>query len=163
MDKKSILIVAPHTSNWDVIVGVLVKWAYEINNIKAPGKHTLFNVPLLNIFLKKIGIIPVDRSIKNHLVDSLSKHLLNNEHAIVSITPEGTRSWAPRWHLGFYRIAQNTNIDITCVSFDYSRRIVEFSQKITPSGDIANDMQIIAEYYKDKKGKNPDQQGPIIY
>lgn len=159
---KQIIIIAPHTSNWDMIILLFIKWAHGYK-VRGLGKKELFKIPLFSFFLRKIGLYPVDRSQQHDLVRYLAKKIREEKKTVsLCITPEGTRSYVPRWHSGFYYIALEANIPITCVSMDYRTKTVEVGLSFIPSGKIEQDMKLIVHFYKNKYGKNPKQQGPII-
>jgi len=159
---KQVVIIAPHTSNWDAVILLMVKWAYSYT-ARGLGKKELFKVPGLAHFFYWIGIYPVDRSQPHNLVYDLVRKIKNEKIAVsLCLAPEGTRSWVAKWRSGFYYIALKAELPITCVSLDYPSRTVEFSHSFLPSGQIEEDMKIIVSFYKNKKGKNPKQQGPLV-
>lgn len=158
---KQVLIIAPHTSNWDFIILILAKWGFR-QEIISLGKEDLFKIPFLNIFLRQLGILPVDRQTSHNMVQVIIKMFkARKKPPAIAITPEGTRAWTPYWRSGFYYIAIQANLSISCLSLDYKSKTVQFGLHLRPSQDINNDMQKIRDYYQDKLGKNPKQQGPI--
>ena len=54
------MIVAPHTSNWDLVVGLFARFAVEVK-INFLAKHQLFFFPLGNL-LRAMGGSSVDRT-----------------------------------------------------------------------------------------------------
>ena len=58
LPKKCVVCIAPHTSNWDFIVGILFKYA---TNLQASFfmKKEWFRFPL-SIIMKLLGGIPID-------------------------------------------------------------------------------------------------------
>ncbi|MEM7297549.1 MAG: 1-acyl-sn-glycerol-3-phosphate acyltransferase [Bacteroidota bacterium] len=155
--KKYIIIVAPHTSNWDFFVG----WgARNVIGFRPNflAKDSLFRIPLVGSFLKFIGGVAVNRKSKTkskQLVDQVVDLYKTREEFIMTITPEGTRSYAPRWKTGFYRIAHQAGVPIVKIGFDYATKTVFIDEPFYASGDMDAEMEIIKDHFKQFKGKNP--------
>lgn len=135
---KYIIIVAPHTSNWDFIIGVLTRSVVDFDS-KFLGKHTLFKPPFGWIF-RILGGYPVDRSKKTMLVDQVVQLYEKHQKFIVTLAPEGTRKNVSEWKTGFYYIALKANIPIVCVKMDRPNKQVVFHDPYWPSGDIIKDL-----------------------
>lgn len=153
---KSIICVAPHTSNWDFIIG---KLAYASVKRRAGFlmKDSWFFFPLGLIF-KAMGGIPVPRGKKKgSLVESLVKKFNSNERLVVAITPEGTRSRTTKWRTGFLHIAEEAKVPILLGAIDFSKKEVTITQTFNPTGDTEADMRRIKDYYKGFSGKYPDK------
>jgi len=154
-DKKYVIIVAPHTSNWDFIIGKLVSWVAGIKP-KVLVKKEAFNV-VSRPFILMWGGIPVDRSNTADLLEQVFKLFEENDEFALSLTPEGTRKRNPNWKTGFYRIAVKASVPIYLAYIDYGTRQAGFHQKYVPTGDMDLDIKKIKSYYKDMKGKYPDR------
>lgn len=143
---KSVLCVAPHTSNFDFIWGEMY---YTAKGRKANFlmKKDWFFEPL-GTFFRAIGGIPVNRSKKNSLTDQLAEMALQSDYFNLAVTPEGTRSLATTWKRGFYYIAQKANLPIQLYAIDYQRRTIVCTKEIFPSGNIEEDMREIMAYYR---------------
>lgn len=150
---KYIIIVAPHTSNWDFIVGVLARGALG-TRIHFLGKHQLF-IPPWGWFFRAIGGSPVDRRKNNNLVDTAVQLFESKADYKLALAPEGTRSPVKRWKYGFYHIASKAQVPITPVGLDFSRRTVIIRTPLQPSGDIATDIHDILSFYRTIKGRHP--------
>lgn len=150
---KYIIIVAPHTSNWDFIVGVLARGALG-TRIHFLGKHQLF-IPPWGWFFRAIGGSPVDRRKNNNLVDTAVQLFESKADYKLALAPEGTRSPVKRWKYGFYHIASKAQVPITPVGLDFSRRTVIIRTPLQPCGDITTDMQDILSFYRTIKGRHP--------
>lgn len=152
---KCILCVAPHTSNWDLILGEII---YTSIGKKASFlmKKSWFFFPM-NIFFNAIGGIPVDRSKKNSLTDTLAEEFSKRKKFHLAVTPEGTRKKTDDWKKGFYYIALAAKVPIVIVVFDYGRKVADFRDIFYPTGDVENDIVEIKEYYKDAQGKHPEK------
>jgi len=151
---KCILCVAPHTSNWDFILGKLV-YASMGKKAKFLMKKTWFFFPM-NILLKAIGGIPVDRTKKTSLTEQLVELFSQNDQLQIAITPEGTRKKSEEWKKGFYYIAYQAKIPIIIVVVDYRIKTVDFRAIFNPTGDADTDIEIIKNYYKGAQGKHPE-------
>ncbi len=153
--KKYIIIVAPHTSNYDFFVGLAAKHILDIHS-HFLAKNSLFRIPVVGWFLRSIGGHPVDRSRNTNMVDQVAEIYARRERFVITVTPEGTRSFQPKWKTGFYRIAEKANVPIVMVSFDYKKKLVEIKEPFLPAGDMDTDVEWIKSYYRGVTGKNPE-------
>ena len=144
---KSILCVAPHTSNWDFVLGKLFYLAVG-RNANFLMKKEWFFFPL-NILLKAMGGIPVDRHKSTSLVEQLVISSKNNERFNLAITPEGTRKRNPNWKKGFYFIALQANMPIVLVCIDYKHKHIRMEKSVIPTGDEKKEIREIKFYYMD--------------
>jgi 1-acyl-sn-glycerol-3-phosphate acyltransferase len=152
--KKAVIIVAPHTSYWDFVIGRLTFWSSRVK-IRVLIKRESFAFPL-GILLKGLGGIPVDRGKKNNMVEQVVEQFNNSESLVIVITPEGTRKVVRHWKRGFYLIAKEANVPIALGFIDYKKKTGGVGPLVYPSGDIDKDMALINEFYKDKTGKYPE-------
>ena len=152
---KYIICLAPHTSNWDFILGQLYSGAegWKINFLM---KKEWFFWPL-GILFRHLGGIPVWRTKRTSMTDNLAEEAKRSESFRLCITPEGTRSANSDWKKGFLFIAQKAGIPILLYGVDYERKYIECIHAITPSGDIEGDMARIKAYFKPFKGKHPEK------
>lgn len=153
--ESSVICIAPHTSNWDFILGKLYIW---LTNTKSYFliKKEWFIFPF-NIVFSAMGGIPVDRKTKNSTVDKI-KELINKGKGVhIAITPEGTRKSYNKWHKGFYYIALETNIPIQIGRIDYKNKLIGIVDIFNPTGDIDTDISIIKSYYSNSQAKHPKQ------
>lgn len=151
---KFIICLAPHTSNWDFIIGQLYAQAegFKINFLM---KREWFFWPLGVIF-KSLGGIPVWRSKHTSMTDNLAETAKTKDSFKLCITPEGTRSPNTKWKKGFYFIALKAEIPILLYGVDYEKKKIVCTDSFTPSGNIDEDMPKIKSYFKDFKGKKPE-------
>ncbi|MGL4579892.1 MAG: lysophospholipid acyltransferase family protein [Shewanella xiamenensis] len=149
---KYIVIVAPHTSNWDFIIGVLARGALA-TRIHFLGKHQLF-IPPWGWFFRAIGGSPVDRRKNNNLVDSAVQLFATQSEYKLALAPEGTRSPVTRWKCGFYHIATKAQVAIVPVGLDFARKAVIIRAPLQPT-DIEQDMAEILCFYRSIKGRHP--------
>lgn len=155
LPKKYIICLAPHTSNWDMILGQLFAHA-EGMKCNFLMKKEWFFWPLGPIF-RKLGGIPVWRSKHTSMTDNLAAEASKRDTFALCITPEGTRSLNPDWKKGFYFIALKAGLPIYLYGLDYEKRLVKCTKVINPSGDVNQDMRDIKLYFKDFKGKKPEK------
>lgn len=151
---KFIICLAPHTSNWDFIIGQLYAQAegFKINFLM---KREWFFWPLGVIF-KSLGGIPVWRSKHTSMTDNLAETAKTKDSFKLCITPEGTRSPNTEWKKGFYFIALKAEIPILLYGVDYEKKKIVCTDSFTPSGNIDEEMPKIKSYFKDFKGKKPE-------
>ena len=151
---KFIICLAPHTSNWDFIIGQLYAQAegFKINFLM---KREWFLWPLGVIF-KSLGGIPVWRSKHTSMTDNLAETAKTKDSFKLCITPEGTRSPNTEWKKGFYFIALKAEIPILLYGVDYEKKKIVCTDSFTPSDNIDEDMPKIKSYFKDFKGKKPE-------
>ncbi len=152
---KYVIVVAPHTSNWDFFVGLAARYILHLRS-HFLAKNSLFKVPVVGWFLKSIGGHAVDRSRKTNMVDQVVEIFENNNKFVLTVTPEGTRSYQPNWKTGFYRIAEKAKVPIVMVGFDYGNRVVEVLDPFHPTGDLESDIEKMKDYYRTIRGKRPE-------
>lgn len=152
--KKCVLVIAPHTSNWDFFYGKLGGDALQRNG-KFLIKDDWFFFPM-NLFFKAVGGIPVNRKNKNaHMTDVISDMLKGMDDLCIAITPEGTRKPVSHWKRGFYYIAKKANVPIILAKLDYGKKLITIGQVIFPGEDEEADMLAIKNYYRGVRGKIP--------
>lgn len=150
---KFIMIVAPHTSNWDFIVGVIARAALKLK-VSWIGKQSLFKAPL-GFIMRYLGGIPVYRDKKMGVVDQVAEAFNSSEQLILAITPEGTRSRREQWKTGFYHMAQKANVPILPVAFDFADKKIIFGEPVLTT-DFETDMTNLNDFFSQAQGKNPD-------
>ena len=151
---KYIICLAPHTSNWDFILGLLYSRSIGMQSNFLMKKEWFF-WPLGPIF-KKLGGIPVYRQKKSSMTEAMAETAKAAKTFHLCITPEGTRSKTADWKKGFYFIALKAGMPILLYGLDYERKLIQCTKTIIPTGDLDADMRDIKVYYKDFKGKEPE-------
>jgi 1-acyl-sn-glycerol-3-phosphate acyltransferase len=151
--RKLVLIVAPHTSNWDFLVGLQAKLALRLGGTFI-GKHTLFRWPL-GVFMRWLGGVPVDRSAAAGFASEVARVMRDADQMAVVLAPEGTRKRVEQWKSGFYRIAVEANAPILPVGFDYPRKVVFFAPIFYPTGDYEKDLPQLRAHYRPEMGLRP--------
>ena len=151
---KFIICLAPHTSNWDFIIGKLYGWAEGLKSNFLMKKEWFFWP--MGVIFRRMGGIPVWRSKHTSMTDNLAKYAMSNSFFHLCITPEGTRSLNPDWKKGFYYIALKADLPILLYGVDYKKKLIRCTKTIVPTGDIEKDMKEIKLYFKDFEGKHPE-------
>jgi 1-acyl-sn-glycerol-3-phosphate acyltransferase len=155
---RAVIIVAPHTSNWDFVVGIAAKLALGLR-ASWLGKHTLFRAPLGGM-MRRLGGIPVDRSRSQDVVAQCVERFRGTAPLVLGLSPEGTRKAVPRWKLGFYHIAHGANVPIVPVAFDWSRRTLVVGPTTTPGRDMTADLEELARFFEVGRGRRGEVTPP---
>lgn len=162
---RFLIIVAPHTSNWDFVVGLACGYGAGILSRWPCGffvKAALFRAPLGSVF-RALGGIPIDRSAPHDAVRRSVEILRQRERYLLVITPEGTRRRTERWRSGFYHIAANTGVPVVPVYFDYGRRECRIGPATEMRGDPEVDLEVFRRFYAGVRAKHPERFGPIRF
>jgi 1-acyl-sn-glycerol-3-phosphate acyltransferase len=153
--ERFIVVVAPHTSNWDFFVGLCVRSLSHMDGTKYLAKRSLFTPPLGWIF-RALGGYPVDRSKHNNLVDAVVAMFQRGEITRIAITPEATRKYQPQWKSGFHRIATGAGVPIILCAFDYSQKRIVISDPFPLTADLEGDIERMKDWFRPYKGRNPE-------
>ena len=156
---KGIFVGAPHTSNWDFILTLLVSWQAGLSP-RVLVKKEFFRGPV-GWLLRLTGGIPVDRKNPVGLVDELVKQAAEADTFVLVLAAEGSRSKAEYWKSGFYRLSQQTGLPILMGFVDGAAKTAGVGPSLTPSGDVKADMDKIRAFYADKNGFYPEQKTPV--
>ena len=152
---KYIIALAPHTSNWDFIIGMLFCRAKDFNCNFLMKKEWFFWPS--GKLMHKLGGIPVYRSKKTGLTDIVAEKAKEMDTFRLCITPEGTRKANKEWKKGFYYIALKANIPILLYGLDYKRKLIKCSRTFIPTGNVEKDMEEIKQYFTEFEGKHPER------
>lgn len=152
---KCVIVVAPHTSNFDFIIG---KLAYTSIGRTAHFliKKSWFVFPL-NILFRSIGGIPVERDKRTSITDALAEEFKKRDRFQIAITPEGTRKRVTKWKKGFYYIALKAEVPIVLIAFDYAKKTISFLDVFHPTGNVKKDIKTIRSKYNGVEAKHPEQ------
>ena len=153
---RSVLIAAPHTSNWDLPYTLMVAFALRLN-IRWMGKQSIFRAPFGGV-MRWLGGIPVNREQSTNLVAASAKAIREADGPLqLIVPPEGTRSKTRYWKTGFYYIAREAQVPIVMAYMDYERKLSGLGPLFEPTGDVDADMATIKAFYAPFKGKNAAQ------
>jgi 1-acyl-sn-glycerol-3-phosphate acyltransferase len=150
---KLVVIVAPHTSNWDFIVGILAVFAIGIR-ARFIAKHTLFG-PGIGWLMRWFGGIPVNREAPQGMVPQAAEAIEKAQSVFLAITPAGTRSSTKPWKSGFYRIAVAARVPIMPIAFDGEHKTIRLLPAFEPSGDYDADLPKLRAYFEGVRGIKP--------
>jgi len=152
---KMVLIVAPHTSNWDFLTGVWVKIALRMG-ARFVGKHTLFRWPM-GLSMRWLGGLPVIRSSSLNQVEQTVNHVRASDGMVLALSPEGTRKKLPAWRTGFYYVAKGAGIPIVPVAFDYSARTIRIFPLFQLTDDVTADIAALGSRFRAEMALRPAQ------
>jgi 1-acyl-sn-glycerol-3-phosphate acyltransferase len=161
---QGVLAVYPHTSNWDFVNLLVVKWAIGIP-VRFWGKDSLFRVPLFGRWMRYLGGVPVERTSARGLVGDTVAQIQaareRGEYFWLALAPEGTRKRIPGWRSGFYRTAVQAGVPLGLVKVNYPQREVTLLDFLRLSGDEAADFARIAGCLEGAVGCRPGNASPI--
>ena len=159
--QRSVMIAAPHTSNWDFFYVVAAFWVLDIP-LKVAIKNDWTKFPF-GLVVKPLGGLGIDRRPKNlqatgsSQVDQMAQFFKTNDRIALVIAPEGTRRLREKWKMGFYHVAQQANVPITFGYLDYANKIAGVGpEALHLSDDMDKDLKIVMNFYKDIKGAHPE-------
>lgn len=150
-EKRVVLVIGPHTSNWDFIIGILVILSLDAK-INWLGKHTIFKRGFKSL-LTRLGGIPVNRQDPSDLFSRIKVITEKSNGYLIGMAPEGTRKKVLKLKSGFIRIAKQTNSKIMLAGIDFEKKIVNLDKFFTPTGDLNNDLLFVQDYFSRYSGK----------
>ncbi len=153
--KKAVIIVAPHTSLWDFVIGRIAYWKLAVD-VKFMIKAEAFKWPLKHLLLH-LGGVPVKRGRPAHVLIQILRMFQESETFFTVITPEGTRTLVPKWKRGFYEIAVKAKVPIIMAFIDYKYKKGGLGPVFYPTGNYGKDMKEIEKYYMHFNGKHPER------
>ncbi|MBX9889780.1 MAG: 1-acyl-sn-glycerol-3-phosphate acyltransferase [Amoebophilaceae bacterium] len=157
---KAVVILAPHTSNWDFVYGMLFRLSHPTLPMRFAIKKEVMFFPL-SYLMNALGAIPIDRqkvAIKENSMVTIMADLLNKaDKLLLMIAPEGTRKYAKRWKTGFYRLSEATQLPIILGYINYAQKEMGLGPTFYPTGHIENDILAIQSFYRNIPGKYPEQ------
>ena len=150
---KFVVAVAPHTSNWDFVVGAAAMFALDLR-ISFLGKHTLFRGPFGPV-LRWMGGIPVDRSSPHGVVGDAVAAFAKSGRRILAIAPQGTRTPTLRFKSGFLHIARGAGVPVMLAAFDYDARVIRFGPALDIGADVEAERERIEAHFAPIRGRHP--------
>lgn len=153
--KKAVVIVGPHTSAWDFVIGLAFRSVLRLQFVKYLGKDSLFKGPF-GFFFRRLGGFPVDRSNKHNMVEQVVNLFQQHDRFVLALSPEGTRKKVDRLRTGFYHIAKNAGVPIVMVGMDFHSKELIIADPFMP-GNEASDFTRIYQFYAPIQGKIPEQ------
>jgi 1-acyl-sn-glycerol-3-phosphate acyltransferase len=162
---RGIIIVYPHTSNWDFVIGLLAKWVIGLP-LRFVGKESLFRGftgATLGRLMRLWGGRPVDRHRASGAVDQLAQLMRSEPWFWLALSPEGTRRFQDHLRSGFYHLALAMQVPVGLAFIDYGRREVGVRDYVRMSGDAAADLQVLRRFYADRQGLYPQRASTIAF
>ncbi|MEO5799774.1 MAG: lysophospholipid acyltransferase family protein [Gemmatimonadales bacterium] len=156
-EPKFVLIVAPHTSNWDFFLCIFAMFGYGIR-LSWLGKHTIFFWPAAPI-LSWLGGEPIDRRATLGTVDDAIGRFHSRAQWVMGLSPEGTRKRTTEWKSGFYRIAVGAGVPIQPVSLDYGRKRITIMPMFRPTGALDQDIAKLRATFSKEMARHPENFG----
>jgi 1-acyl-sn-glycerol-3-phosphate acyltransferase len=150
-----VVIVAPHTSNWDFFVGVMAMFAIGFRGTFL-GKHTLFRWPV-GAPMRWLGGVPVDRGSPHNVVQQAIDYFRARPQLILALSPEGTRKKMPAWRTGFWYVAKGADVPIVPAAFDYPARRIRIFAPVFPGDHIDADLARLRSCYDARMAMHPAQ------
>jgi len=161
---QGVLLVYPHTSNWDFVVGVLLKWALGVP-VQFWGKDSLFRVPVFGAWVRWLGGVPVNRKASSgvvaQMVALIGEKKARGEYFWLALSPEGTRRYTPGWRSGFYRVALEADVPVGLAALDYAHKRLVLRDFVRLTGQEAQDMARIAAAFEGCTGMVPEGAAPV--
>jgi len=157
--RKLVIILAPHTSNWDGFWGLVAKMALGVE-IRVLGKAQLFWWPL-GTLLRWLGAVPVDRSKAHGVVAQAVELIGRSERCWFVLAPEGTRKPVAQWKTGFWKIASQARVPILTTYLHYPDKMIGIGDVFIPGDDMQADIQALREWYRPWIGKRPENMAPL--
>jgi 1-acyl-sn-glycerol-3-phosphate acyltransferase len=152
---KFVLIVAPHTSNWDFLHGALAYFALRLETVWLV-KEAAIKGPW-GALARHFGAAAIDRSRSGNVVQAYVDEFNKRDKMMLTITPEGTRSKVAEWKKGFYHVAVGAGVPIVPVAFDFPAKRIRLGPPFQPTGDIDRDLPLIKSFYRAEMARHPAQ------
>lgn len=153
-EKKFILAVAPHTSNWDFLVGLRIKFAYNLR-VNFLAKNSLFFWPL-GAWLRFLGGLAIDRSAAKGFVGQMVDNFNKTDELVIVVTPEGTRSKVSKWKTGFLHMAKQANVPVVPMALDYANKEVKCFPAVHITGEIEKELESFQALFSKDIAKKPE-------
>ncbi|MGQ0602748.1 MAG: lysophospholipid acyltransferase family protein [Anaerolineales bacterium] len=163
---KFILIVYPHTSNWDMVIGLICAHAIGLFAEFPYGfmvKDNAVKWPVIGWLVRRLGGIAINRRANFNAVDQMVEIFQQRQRLMLAITPEGTRKRTDHWKSGFYHIARAANVPVMLGYLDYKRRAGGLGPTITLSGEVEADLDVIRNFYARITPLYPHEAGEIRF
>jgi 1-acyl-sn-glycerol-3-phosphate acyltransferase len=151
---SGVLVGAPHTSNWDFVMMLLIMWRGGVTpRVLIKQEHF---TGVRRWLLPRLGGVPLDRDNPGAVVRELVREARSGEPFLLILAAEGTRQKAEYWKSGFWRIARAADLPIALAFIDGPSRTAGFGPTITATDDVVADMDQVRAFYADKRGLHPE-------
>lgn len=153
--QKAVIVVGPHTSSSDVVIGMAARSLVPIPNAHYLGKKELFDGPF-GWFFRMTGGVAVDRFSKSNMVEQVVEEFRKREKFVLALSPEGTRKRVDRLRTGFWHIAKQAGVPIVMAGLDYAGKQVILSDPFFPGESFEADLPVLINFFAHIKGKYPE-------
>lgn len=151
--KKMVIIAAPHSSAWDVLIGLLLIQGSGLK-VVFMGKQEVFRIPIIGRIIKHLGGMPVNRAEPGGVIEQVAEQIRQSEQMWFALAPEGTRKAVKDWKTGFWKIAKQANVPVCCAYFHFPDKVVGVGKVFELSDDMHADIAKIRAWYQPYQGKN---------
>ena len=151
---KLVIAVAPHTSNWDFVVGMFTMFALDLD-LSFLAKHTLFRNRASAAFFRWLGGIPVDRTAAHGVVGDAVQSFEHADRRLLVVAPQGTRRRVEHFKSGFLHIARGARVPVLFATLDYGRRVVRLGPWFEPGEDVDAERRRCEDFYANVRGCKP--------
>jgi 1-acyl-sn-glycerol-3-phosphate acyltransferase len=158
---KGVIMVYPHTSNWDFILGMLYRFGTGLR-ANWIGKDTIFRWPFRGLMIR-MGGVPISRRAPGGFIGAAVEQFGGHEWLWLALAPEGTRKHTDHLKSGFYRIALGAGVPCGLGFIDYATKTLGFQQFVRFSGSAKEDLALLQAFYADKRGRRPDEASEIRF
>jgi len=156
-----VILIYPHTSNWDFPIGVLFRIGYGLP-ASWVGKVEMFRPPFGGL-LRRIGGVPLDRGRSKGFLEAMLAEFARRDWIWVAIAAEGTRSHTDHLKSGFYHLALAADVPVALGYIDYGARKVGVDTYLRMTGDPEADLARLRAFYRGKRGRRPELSGDIRF
>jgi 1-acyl-sn-glycerol-3-phosphate acyltransferase len=160
-EPRGLIMVYPHTSNWDFPLGVLFKLGHGMP-ARWMGKDQMFRWPFRRLLLA-IGGVPINRRENTGFVAAMAAEMHRHDEFWMAVAPEGTRSYTEYLKSGFYQLALTADVPIGLGYVDYARRQVGIDRYVRMTGDEERDLQVLRDFYSTIQPKIPSNAGGLKF
>lgn len=156
LPQKSIMIMAPHTSCWDAVIGKIGLIASGIQHNILSSSH-LFIWPIKPFMIYGLNAIPIGKNPnKNSIIEVAEFLKKHNSHIL--ICPEGRLRATDKWNPGFYYMANKAQAPIIMTSMDYKTKTLKLNENpLDQTQNIKLIYQKIYNYYQNANPKYPNK------
>ena len=162
--EQGVILVYPHTSNWDFVVGLLAKWTLGLQ-LRFWAKDSLFTLPVVGGWMRWVGGVAIDRRSRHGIVADTVAQMqaaaARGERFWLAVAPEGTRSLATGWRTGAYQVAVQAGVPVGLCYFDFKERVVSLTRFVQLTGNVEADFTAFADYLGHRTGHRPALASPI--
>jgi 1-acyl-sn-glycerol-3-phosphate acyltransferase len=148
--KQFVVIGAPHSSNWDILIVLMTSFQLNLD-VHWLAKHTLFRFPFGGL-MRWLGAIPVNRAVSGDMVRQTVALFAQKDTLVIGLSPEGTRGKTTRWKSGFWHIARTAQVPLVLAFVDTKNKTGGILGEFTLTDDYDGDIERLKLLYKPFRG-----------